>query len=79
MNNETLSNKVFEIDDLKRYIFSFLRKKARRSCTLCASVCVWETKLIKSYLTTVDSIICMDCLKQNNYLQLINNKNKKNN
>jgi hypothetical protein len=74
MNNETLSNKVFEIDDLKRYIFSFLRKKARRSCTICNNVCVWETKLIKSYLTTRDSIICMECLKQNNYFQLKNNK-----
>ena len=74
MNNDTLSNKVFEIDDLKKYIFSFLRKKARRGCTICNCVCVWETKLIQSYLTTINSIICMDCLKQNNYLQLINNK-----
>ena len=77
MNNECLSTKVFEIGDLKTYILSFLRKEARRSCTFCSCVCVWETKLIKSYLTTIDSIICLDCLKQNNYLQLINNKKNK--
>ena len=66
-------NIVFEIEDLRRYIFSYLRKKARRSCTLCNSVCVWETKLIKSYLTTPHAIICMNCLKNNNYLQLTKN------
>jgi len=66
-------NIVFEIDDLRRYIFSYLRKRARRSCTLCNCVCVWETKLINSYLTTPDAIICMNCLKNNNYLQLTKN------
>jgi hypothetical protein len=77
MSNESLSTRVFEIDDLRTYILSFLRKEARRSCTLCNCVCVWETKLIESYLTTIDSILCLDCLKQNNYLQLINNKKNK--
>ena len=33
---------VFSIDDLRGYIFSFLRKEPRVKCRECHDVCIWE-------------------------------------
>jgi len=38
-------NKVFEISDLRRYIFSFLRKEPKVKCSECNSVLVWDKKI----------------------------------
>ena len=44
MNN---SNLVFEIDDLRRYIFSYLRTKDQATiCKDCEKVLVWDKKII---------------------------------
>ena len=38
-------NKVFEIDDLRRYILNFLRKEPKRKCKNCNCVLVWDKKV----------------------------------
>ena len=40
---------VFENDDLRRYIFSFLRKEPQKKCTICGDVCVWD-RTVKYYI-----------------------------
>ena len=42
--------KVMSIDDLRRKIFSYLRKEAKIKCRLCERVCVWD-KRICYYIT----------------------------
>ena len=36
---------VFEIEDLKRYIFCFLRKKAELVCSDCNKILIWDEKV----------------------------------
>ena len=38
--------RVFEINDLRNIIFSFLRKEAKKKCFSCKKVCVWDNKII---------------------------------
>ena len=40
---------VMHNEDLRRLIWSYLRKKAKISCYLCNDVCVWDKKRIKQY------------------------------
>ena len=48
----------------KKLIFSYLRKKAKKSCIFCKDVCVWNKK-IKEYFNPFfvpkDTIYCIDC------------------
>ena len=36
---------VFEIEDLRRYIFSFLRKEPELLCKDCNKVLIWDKKV----------------------------------
>jgi hypothetical protein len=58
---------VFEIDDIRNYIFSYLRKKANRQCIQCNRICIWDKKLIKGYMMKQNNCICLLCLKNINY------------
>lgn len=51
---------VFENDDLRRYIFSFLRKYPNKKCKYCGDVCVWD-KRVKLYIELNSGILCTDC------------------
>ena len=37
--------KVFEIIDIRKYIFKFIRKEPKIKCTECNSVLVWDNKV----------------------------------
>ena len=58
-----MDSKVFGIDDLRRYIFSFLRKEPQRTCKECKDVCVWD-KRVKYYVVTTNTepkTLCLEC------------------
>ena len=42
-------DKVFEIDDLRRYIFTFLRKDPEKKC--CNCVLIWDKKKVKDFIS----------------------------
>ena len=42
---EYKSDAVWECDDLRRYIFSYLRKDAKLKCCVCNKVCIWDKKV----------------------------------
>ena len=61
------SNIVWDCDDLKREIFSYLRKEPKRKCHNCNAVCVWDKK-VKDYVDCnfdpskfKGKICCFDC------------------
>jgi hypothetical protein len=58
-------NKVFEIDDLKKNIFSYLRKKPQLICHMCKKVLIWD-KEVNPYII----ITANDC--KNKYHQCLN-------
>ena len=41
-------------DELRRYIFSYLRNRARDCCVMCNIVCVWDTKIRDMYVVRND-------------------------
>lgn len=65
-------DKVFEIKDLRRYIFSFLRKDPKKKCYDCESVLIWDKK-VNDYISISKEIsqftlpagyYCMSCYSQ---------------
>tara|TARA_B100000963_G_C22622669_1_gene670756 strand:- start:2588 stop:2827 length:240 start_codon:yes stop_codon:yes gene_type:complete len=40
---------VMNNNDLRRLIWSYLRKEAKVSCHLCKDVCIWDIKRRKQY------------------------------
>ena len=62
---------VFEIVELRKTIFSYLRTKAAISCTICNTVCQWD----ELGPVRVDSIKCFgvtqcaECYKMIEYEQ----------
>ena len=62
---------VWECDDLKKYIFSFLRKTPRLICNCCNKVLIWDRK-VNDYIMITWSTYknnvpnCIDCW-YNNY------------
>ena len=54
-------NIVFDVEDLRRYIFGFLRSKARHRCDKCLEVCVWDRKTIKQYIHNNRYTWCTEC------------------
>ena len=55
---------VFGNNDTRRYIFSFLRKNAKKQCQDCGCVCVWD-KQVKPYRELNNIIYCSDCCYKN--------------
>ena len=59
---------VFGNDDLRRYIFSFLRKHPQKTCDECHKILIWDKKVNK-YIDTEENIYfnlkntsyCNDC------------------
>lgn len=51
---------VFGNDDLRRYIFSFLRKYPKKKCKYCGDVCVWDKK-VKFHIELNNDALCTDC------------------
>ena len=41
--------KVMNNNDLRRLIWSYLRKEAKISCRNCKLVCVWDKKKVNTY------------------------------
>lgn len=60
--------KVMNNSDLKREIWSYLRKKAKKQCNRCNCVCVWDKQIIKYYNNFLGYDIicknCVDCFKE---------------
>ena len=50
---------VFQNDDLRRYILSYLRKEPLVKCAECKCVCAWDSK-VKPYLNRSRNI-CNEC------------------
>lgn len=51
-------------DELRKYIFSYLRSKARDYCCMCNKVCVWDEKVNDMYVVRNDGpkyVICRIC------------------
>ncbi len=60
---------VFEVDDLRRLVFSFLRKTAKIQCEICKAVCVWDIKVVGQYVSTghiKSQHFCTDCYRHEN-------------
>lgn len=56
---------VFGNEDLRRYIFSFLRKEPQKKCNVCGDVCVWD-RTVKYYIAySDDNVNCTDCWRKN--------------
>ena len=51
--------------DLRREIFSYLRKEAKVKCDQCNEVCIWDKKTIQLYHEEKykDGIISIKCYK----------------
>ena len=62
----TAEETVFAIDDLRRYIFSYLRLKAYKSCQYCQQVLEWNPKNKKAeYLQWANCPpTCYPCFRQ---------------
>jgi hypothetical protein len=65
---------VFEIEDLRRYIFSFLRKEPELICKDCNKVLIWDKKVndfirydninIEHFFFIKNGNYCMNCHTQ---------------
>lgn len=40
---------IFEIDDIRKYIFSFLRKEPKEICKNCKIVLIWDKDVRKNF------------------------------
>ena len=71
-------SKVLNNIDLRKLIFSFLRKYPKKACQICDKVCVWDKKVNqyielryhpwKSYV----KILCLECQQSLNPSCIIN-------
>jgi len=58
---------VMNIEDLRKLIFSYFRKKPEIICITCKKTCVWNKKIIRQYTEypikdcTVTIRQCCDC------------------
>lgn len=73
MSQRQAEEKVFEIEDLRRYIFEFLRsRKDAIICKLCDNTLVWDKK-IKDYVIVSKQLFnilptgsyCWNCYSKN--------------
>ena len=47
--------------NLRGYIFSFIRKAPRVKCRECHDVCIWESRIVKEYMSMGTGYICIKC------------------
>ena len=54
--------KVMHNDDLRREIWSYLRKKPYKKCDKCNLICMWNAdKIINKYADLGFQVYCMEC------------------
>ena len=57
---------VWGCEELRREIFSYLRKEAKIKCFECGEVCVWDKKTRTLYYEYgVNTYFCMSCYWKN--------------
>ena len=62
---------VWYNDDLRREIFSYLRKEPKVKCEQCDDVCVWDKKVLKLYYNEIQynnrskTYKCYECYWKN--------------
>ena len=57
--------KVMHNDDLRREIWSYLRKKPYKKCDKCNLICMWVTdKIINENADVGYYICCIDCFQK---------------
>lgn len=61
---------VWECDDLRRYIFSFLRTKPTLICGQCNAVCVWD-KEVRPHIFFLDHHLCVECWGRNHPCRIV--------
>ena len=56
---------VVHDDNLRRIIFSYLKKKPLYRCTICNNICMWNNKKkILDFVILYYSCICFDCIRK---------------
>lgn len=63
---------VFEVKELRAYIFSFLRRKAYVSCDVCDRVCQWDTRgrLLVPTMTCDGQTFCRYCFMEQRWEEM---------
>ena len=56
-----MTTEVFQNDDLRKYILSYLRKEPCVKCAECNCVCVWDRKVKPYFVLNRSRNICNDC------------------
>ena len=56
-----MTTEVFQNDDLRRYILSYLRKEPAVKCAECNCVCVWDRKVKPYFILNRSRNICNEC------------------
>lgn len=65
-------NNPFEIEDLRQYIFSFLRKEPQAICRVCNKVLIWDRKITEyvhwnyppsAFFARKNGHYCMSCMR----------------
>ena len=63
----------FEIEDLRQYIFSFLRKEPQAKCCVCHKVLIWDKTVEKhihwnyphsGFFARKNGYYCVNCIQQ---------------
>ena len=68
-NMGNAAQQVFQVDGLRRLILSFFRTNAEKICAHCHAICVWDIKIITSYVSySQDSqmVTCNACFQNYN-------------
>ena len=56
-----MTTEVFQNDDLRRYILSYLRHEPSVKCAECKCVCVWDRKVKPYFVLNPSRNICNEC------------------
>ena len=65
---------VFGCNDLRNYIFSYLRTHPEKECFKCKTVLVWDKKRVKQFIQMTwaykqpTNSFCLDCLRKDAYM-----------
>ena len=71
--------KVFEVEDLRKYIFSFLRDKPEKVCVMCNDTLIWDKKERKRVIEVsnlvnkniIPGVYCVDCYYRFNHFSCV--------
>ena len=64
--------KVMNTLDLRNLIFSYLRKEAKKKCSICECVCIWDKEVkryievdllsIENSINKKSELFCLECI-----------------